>query len=157
MKLIGFVITLLIVAYFVIDYSASNFSLNVGGANVPVYQTKDVKTIYTNSCNNNYNTFKHNSADYKTTNQTKLFNLIIPSDISFFEIGYTDNAIACAGSGLSNSITLSKHTFNTTNDDSYLNLQTYLTIPANKHIYIYSSGSNASINAFILDSSSIVD
>ena len=158
MKLIGFVITLLIVGYFVIDYSASNFSLNVGGANVPVYQTKDIKTIYTDSCTqNNYNTFKNNSANYKTTNKSKLFNILIPSDISFIEIGYTDNAIACAGSGLSNSVILKKQSFNTTNEDTYLNLQTYLTIPANKHIYIYSTGSTISVSANILDSSSIVD
>ena len=38
-----------------------------------------------------------------------------------------------------------------------LNLQTYLTIPANKHIYIYSTGSTISVSANILDSVSIVD
>ena len=158
MKLIGFVITLLIIGYFVIDYSASNFSLNVGGANVPVYQTKDIKTIYTDSCSqNNYNTFKKDSTDYKTTNKSKLFNVLIPSDISYIEIGYTDNAIACSASGLSNNVILKKQSFNTTNQDIFSKVETYLTIPSNKYIYIYATGSTISVSGNILDSSSIVD
>lgn len=158
MKLIGFVITLLIVGYFVIDYSASNFSLTVGGANVPVYQTKDIYSLYTDECNqNNYNTFKNKTGDYKTKNVSKLFSLKISTQISYFEVGYTDSPIACSSTGLVNSVVLKKQSLHTNNNQAVENFNTVLTIPANKYIYIYATGSATSVSANILDSDTIVD
>jgi len=158
LKLIGFVITLLIIGYFVIDYSASNFSLTVGGANVPVYQTKDLHSLYTDECSqNNYNTFKNGTGDYKTSNKSKLFNLKISTQISYFEVGYTDSPIACSSSGLVNSVVLKKQSLHTNNNQAIENFDTVLTIPANKYIYIYATGHQTSVSANILDSDSIVD
>jgi len=73
MKFIGIIISLLIIGYFIIDYSVSNFKLNIGGAEVPAYQTQDIKNLYTDSCSSgNYITFKNNGSDYKTTNLSKI-------------------------------------------------------------------------------------
>ena len=158
MKFIGIIISLLIIGYFVIDYSVSNFKLNVGGASVPAYQTQDIKNLYTDSCTaGNYITFKNNGADYKTSNDSKIFKIVLASDLNYYEIGYTDSPIACSGSGLLNNVIVQKQSLNATNDVSVNKISTVLDIPEDKYIYINFTGSTSAINILILDSKNILN
>lgn len=158
MKFIGIIISLLIIGYFIIDYSVSNFKLNIGGAEVPAYQTQDIKNLYTDSCSaGNYITFKNNGSDYKTNNLSKIFKINLSSNLNYYEIGYTDSPIACSGSGLSNAVVVQKQSLNATNDISVNKISSVLNIPKDKYIYINFTGSTSAINILILDSKSILN
>ena len=149
---IGFMVIILVVTFFIITFYIDKNNLTVGYTDIPIIQTESLETIYIDSCSpGNYTTFKKLGSDYKTTANSKILNALIPTDINYIEIGYSDNAQACSDTSLTNPKTILKQSFQSMPGLGFNNIDLFGKVPKDKYIYIYFTGSTGSIKLQVLD------